>query len=84
MKREIIAHMRDKAGLSPQQAEDALNAVASAITAVTNRDGQARIPGFGTFKVKTRAARTGRNPATGEIVQVAEKKVLTFKEAKGG
>lgn len=84
MKKEIIAHMREKAGLSPADADAALSAVAAAITAVANRDGMARIPGFGTFKLKHRAARQGRNPATGESIMIAASKVLTFKEAKGG
>lgn len=84
MKREIIAHMREKAGLSQAQAEDALNAVTAAVSAVVNRDGSARIPGFGTFKIKERAAREGRNPATGEVIKIQASKVMTFKEAKGG
>ncbi len=84
MKKDIIAHMREKTGMTADEADKALNAVAAAVVSVANRDGSARIPGFGTFKVKTRAARTARNPATGEQIQVGEKKVMTFKEAKVG
>ncbi len=84
MKKDIIAHMRESAGMTADQAENALSAVAAAVSTVANRDGSARIPGFGTFKVKDRKATTARNPRTGETVQVAARRVLTFKEAKGG
>jgi nucleoid DNA-binding protein len=84
MKREIIAHMREKTGMTAHDADFALAAAVEAISTVANRDGSARVPGFGTFKVKNRAARTGRNPRTGEAVQIAASRALTFKEAKGG
>ena len=83
MKKQIIAHMREHAGMGAEEAETALAAAASAIATVANRDGSARVPGLGTFKVKLRAARPGRNPQTGETIQLAEKRVLSFKESKG-
>jgi DNA-binding protein HU-beta len=83
MKREIIAHMRSAGNLTVEQAESALSTTVAAISAVANRDGMARIPGFGTFKIKDRAERQARNPRTGETVRVAASKALTFKEAKG-
>lgn len=82
MKREIIAHMREKAGMTADEAEKALSSVVGAVKAVAERDGSARIPDFGTFTVKQRAERMGRNPMTGEPVRVAAKQALTFKEAK--
>lgn len=84
MKREIIAHMREKGGLTVDQAETALASAVGAIAAIANRDGMARIPGFGTFKIKQRAAREGRNPRTGDIVKIVASQAMTFKEAKGG
>lgn len=61
-----------------RSAFDAINAkTATGITAV-------RISNFGTFQTKTRAARTGRNPRTGEVIQIAESKVLSFKPTKHG
>jgi len=42
-------------------------------------DGEVNLPGFGKFVVKTRAARKGRNPATGEAMDIAEKQVMSFK-----
>lgn len=84
MKKSIIAHMRENGGMTADQADTALASVTAAVSAVANRDGMARIPGFGTFKVKERAERMGRNPRTGETVKIAASKALTFKEAKGG
>lgn len=84
MKKSIIAHMRENGGMTADQADAALASVTAAVSAVANRDGMARIPGFGTFKVKERAERMGRNPRTGETVKIAASKALTFKEAKGG
>lgn len=84
MKKYIIERMREQAGMTEADASKALDAVAEAVTHVANRDGMARVPGLGTFKVKQRAARQGRNPMTGEPVAIAARKVLAFKEAKGG
>ena len=84
MKSKIIAHMRENTGMSAAEAEAAISAVTGAITSVANADGQARINGFGTFKVKDMPAREVRNPRTGETVMSAARRKLTFKEAKGG
>jgi DNA-binding protein HU-beta len=84
MKKDIVAHMRENAGMTVDQADAALTAVVAAVKDVAARSTGARIPGLGTFKVKTRAERTARNPKTGETVRVAAREALTFKEAKGG
>lgn len=60
-----------------QDAFEGINQITMAGTAV-------RIHNFGTFKTKTRAARTGRNPQTGEAIQIAESTVLGFKPTKHG
>lgn len=84
MKKDIIAHMRANTDLSAEAADIALSAVAAAVTAVANRDGAARVPGLGTFKIRAREERMGRNPATGEAIKIKARKILTFKEASRG
>lgn len=84
MKKDIIAHMRSSANMTAAEAENALEAVAHAVSSVANTNGSARIPGFGTFKVKDRAGKVARNPRTGEAINVPARRVMTFKEAKGG
>jgi DNA-binding protein HU-beta len=83
MKKEIIADIREHANLTQNEAEVALAAVGAAIRRVAEA-GVARVPGLGSFKVKRREARTGRNPKTGEAVQIAARDALTFRESKGG
>lgn len=69
-------------GLNKKDAEAAIKAVVGAIDTMTRQGESVIIKGFGSFKVKTRAARTARNPKTGEPLQVPAKDVLTFKAAK--
>lgn len=70
-----IADMAKMYDLTP----GTFRAVFDAIKDQVERGEKVRIKGFGTFQMKTRAARTARNPGTGEKVQVPKKKVLTFK-----
>lgn len=81
MKTKIIEEMKAK-GLTGAQAEDAYKATFNALTTVINRDGEARVPGFGNFKKKFREGREARNPRTGEMVSVAAREVVTFKQSK--
>lgn len=60
-------------------AEKAINAVLDGITAGLKKDGNVQLIGFGTFVVKERAARKGRNPATGEEIKIKASKVVSFK-----
>jgi len=69
-------------GLNKKDAEAAIKAMVGAIDTMTENGDTVIIKGFGSFKVKTRAARTARNPKTGEPLQVPAKDVLTFKAAK--
>lgn len=64
-------------------AKQALEAVLEAITTGIQNDGKVQIVGFGTFSVKDRPARTGRNPRTGEAIQIAASKSVGFKPGKG-
>ncbi len=64
-------------------ARQAVEDVLAAITAGITSDGKVQIVGFGTFSVKERAARTGRNPRTGESIQIAASRSVGFKPGKG-
>lgn len=61
-----------------------LRSTFDAINAKTAAGETVRVNNFGTFQMKTRAARTGRNPQTGEAIQIAESTVLGFKPTKHG
>ena len=81
-KTELIAAMAEKAELSKKDAEKALTAFTN-IVADTLVDGdKVAITGFGTFEVIERAARTGRNPQTGESIEIAASKSPKFKAGK--
>jgi nucleoid DNA-binding protein len=73
-----MAGINDIAKKTGVKADD-ITLVLGAIRRTVNEGERVQIQGFGTFKIKTRAARTSRNPRTGEPVQVEEKQVLTFK-----
>ncbi len=80
---ELIAAIAEKTELSKKDAEKALNAVIEAITDGLKNDGKVQMVGFGTFEVRERAAREGKNPATGETIQIPASRVPTFKAGKG-
>lgn len=81
-KTELITGMAEKAEISKKDAEKALNAFTN-IVADTLVDGdKVSITGFGTFEVVERAARTGRNPQTGESIQIQASKSPKFKAGK--
>ncbi|WP_151730327.1 HU family DNA-binding protein [Acinetobacter junii] len=82
-KSELINHIATSAGISKAQATAALQAVETGVIDTLANGGQVVLTGFGTFKVTDRAARTGRNPKTGEEIQIAATKVPTFKAGKG-
>lgn len=79
---ELIAAVAEKAGLSKKDADKAVNAAIEAITEGLKNDGKVQLVGFGTFEVRERAAREGKNPATGEKIQIAASKVPAFKAGK--
>jgi DNA-binding protein HU-beta len=63
---------------SKRAAEDAVNAVLEAVAKGVKKDGNVQLIGFGTFKVKKRAARMGRNPKTGAAMQIKASKTVGF------
>ena len=82
-KATLIAKMAEKSELSKKQAEAALNAFTDIITEALKAGDKVQMMGFGTFEVKERAARIGRNPATKENIEIPAKKIPTFKAGKG-
>ena len=81
-KTELIAAVAEKAELSKKDAEAAITATVEAITEALCKDEKVQLVGFGSFEVKTRAARVGRNPKTGEEIPIAEAKLPVFKAGK--
>ena len=78
-KSELLSHVAIETSLSKAQAERVVDAVFSAIGDALASGESVVIPGFGTFATKTRAARQGRNPRTGESLTIAASKVPSFK-----
>ena len=81
-KTELIAAVAEKAGLSKKDSEAAVNAALDAITAALQEGDKVQLVGFGSFEVKSRAARTGRNPKTKETIEIPASKVPVFKAGK--
>ena len=81
-KSDLASHIASQAELSKAQAQSAVDALFSAITEALARDESVVIPGFGTFATKTRNARQGRNPQTGESIAIAASKAPAFKAGK--
>ncbi|MCH5142201.1 MAG: HU family DNA-binding protein [Clostridiales bacterium] len=81
-KAELIRVVAEKADLTLAASGDCVNAVLDAICEGLVEGNEVAIPGFGTFKVTERAARTCRNPKTGETIEVAASKAISFKVSK--
>ena len=81
-KAELIAAVAEKAGLSKKDSEAAVTAALDVITAALQEGDKVQLVGFGSFEVKSRAARTGRNPKTKETIEIPASKVPVFKAGK--
>jgi len=81
-KTELIANVADKAGLAKKDAEKAINAIFDSITNALKEGDRVQVIGFGTFEVRERAARKGRNPQTGKEIEIAASKTPAFKPGK--
>jgi DNA-binding protein HU-beta len=77
-KSELVDSIAEQAGLNKAEAERALNAFIESIQGAVASDDKVTLPGFGSFSRSSRAARTGRNPRTGEPVQIAASKGVKF------
>ena len=82
-KNELIDAIASQSGLTKADSQKALNAVMESIAGELKRGGSIQLVGFGTFSVDERAAREGRNPATGAKMQIPAKKVAKWKPSKG-
>jgi len=80
---ELINHVAASAGLSKADAGAAVDAVLSGISGALASGDSVSLVGFGTFSVTARAARTARNPRTGEAINVPASKAPKFKAGKG-
>jgi DNA-binding protein HU-beta len=81
-KSELIEAIATSADISKAAAGRALDAVTDAITQALKNSDQVALVGFGTFAVKERAARTGRNPQTGKPIEIAAARIPSFKPGK--
>jgi DNA-binding protein HU-beta len=82
-KADIVERIADSVeGISRKQAAAAYDAVISAVTEALRGGDSAKVPGLGTFSVSERAARKGRNPATGEAIAIKASKSVRFKAGK--
>ncbi|AEB07958.1 HU family DNA-binding protein [Desulfobacca acetoxidans] len=81
-KADLISAMAAQANLTKAETEKTLNALITVMTSSLQTDGKLSIPGLGVFSVNERAERTGRNPRTGEPMQIAASKMVKFKPGK--
>src|SRR3990167_10713259 len=79
---ELIDLIADKAELTKAAASRALDAVVEGVTVSLQKGDPVVLVNFGTFTIKMRAAREGRNPSTGEKIKIKEAKVVGFKAGK--
>lgn len=82
-KGDLINAVADAAGITKGQATDAVNTVFDGIEGTLKKGEKASFVGFGTFSTNRRAARDGRNPATGATIKIAAKTMVKFKAGKG-
>lgn len=81
-KTELIAAAAERSGMTKKDTEKALNAALDAITAALVAGDKVQVSGFGIFEVKEREARIGRNPQSGEPMEIAASRVPAFKASK--
>jgi DNA-binding protein HU-beta len=82
-KSQFAEAIAEKSGLSKRDAQKALDGFQDALLEAMQNGEKVSLTGFGTFEVRERAARTGRNPQTGEEMEVAASKNAAFKPGKG-
>lgn len=81
-KGQMAETMAESAGITKAEAARAIDAFARAVQEATDQGGSVVLQGFGTFAPRHRAARIGRNPATGEAIEIAASTTLGFRAAK--
>jgi len=81
-KTELVAAMAKETNLSKKDVEAVLKSFTDVVASELKKGGKIQLVGFGTFEVRNREARTGKNPRTGEAIQIAASKVPAFKAGK--
>ncbi|MGM0653253.1 MAG: HU family DNA-binding protein [Bacillota bacterium] len=81
-KTELVNMVAAKSGMTKKDSENALSAVLDGISDSLVKGDKVQLAGFGTFEVRERKAREGRNPSTGETIKIAAQKVPAFKPGK--
>ena len=81
-KSKLVRHVAGETGMTRSAAEAAINSMLSGIAGSLAQGEAVSLPGFGTFSTRSRPARTGRNPRTGESLEIAASTVATFKPGK--
>ncbi|NLZ43644.1 MAG: HU family DNA-binding protein [Clostridia bacterium] len=81
-KAELIEKVAEKSNLTKKDSGKAVDAVLAAMTEALAKGDKIQLVGFGSFEVRTRGARTGRNPQTGAAIKIAARKVPVFKPGK--
>lgn len=82
-KSELVANVAEKSGLDRKQADKAVAAIFDTIKKALIEGDKVQVIGFGTFENRTRSARKGRNPRTGEEINIPASKLPSFKAGKG-
>lgn len=81
-KMDLVASVAEKTDLTKKEAEKVVSAVLASIEEALSQGEKVQLVGFGTFEIKERAARVGRNPRTGEEIEIAATRVPVFKAGK--
>ena len=81
-KTELVAAAAEQTGMTKKDTEKALNAAFDVIASSLSKGEKVQVSGFGIFEVKEREARMGRNPRTGEAMEIAASRTPTFKASK--
>ncbi|WP_216363929.1 MULTISPECIES: HU family DNA-binding protein [unclassified Neomoorella] len=79
---DLVASVAEKTDLTKKEAEKVVSAVLASIEEALAQGDKVQLVGFGTFEIKERAARVGRNPRTGEEIEIAATRVPVFKPGK--
>ena len=82
-KQDLIDIVSEKSGLTKKETGSVLDIILDSIAESLKRGEKVALVGFGTFEAKTRKARQGRNPATGETIQIEARTVPSFKAGRG-
>jgi DNA-binding protein HU-beta len=81
-KADLVAKLSKDAGITKERANLAIDSLVGSVTAGLKKGGRVTLVGFGTFYTSKRKARAGRNPQTGEAIQIKAKRVARFKAGK--